>query len=62
MPSCASSVAFFVALLASALMLGPALAHAFEANAPKRNVVRANDPDIIVARSEIHPHPGLIDQ
>jgi hypothetical protein len=30
MPSRASSVAFFVALLASALMLGPALAHAFE--------------------------------
>jgi len=30
MPSRASSAAFFVALLASALMLGPALAHAFE--------------------------------
>jgi hypothetical protein len=29
-PSRASSVAFFVALLASALMLGPALAHLFE--------------------------------
>ena len=29
-PSRASSVAFFVALLASALMLGPALAHTFE--------------------------------
>ena len=29
-PSRASSIAFFVALLASALLLGPALAHAFE--------------------------------
>src|SRR5882757_7994589 len=33
-----------------------------QTNAPKRSVVRANDPDIMVARSEIHPHPGLIDQ
>ncbi len=30
MPIRASSVAFFIALLASAVMLGPALAHAFE--------------------------------
>ena len=29
-PSRASSIAFFVALLASALLLGPALAHTFE--------------------------------
>jgi hypothetical protein len=29
-PSRASSIAFFVALLASAVLLGPALAHAFE--------------------------------